>query len=68
MKNIILKGLTITTLVLTLVSSANAWSTGGYTISKNHLLGTTTITGTGSNWGNNTTCHYNALLGQTYCN
>ena len=68
MKNTIIKGLAITTLALTFTSSANAWSTGGYTISQNSLLGTTTITGTGSNWGHTTTCRYNALLQKTYCN
>jgi len=64
MKNIILKGLTITTLVLTLASSANA----GYEIRSNSLFGTTTITGTGSNFGYTTTCRYNSLFKTTYCN
>ena len=60
MKNIILKGLTITTLVLTLASSANAgcYSKYDYTSGNNYQVcnngNSTTIRGnnfsTGSNW------------------
>ena len=64
MKNIFLKGLTITTLVLTLVSSANA----GYQIRSNPIFGTTTITGAGGDSGYTTTCRYNSVFKTTYCN